>query len=120
MLFIYYRKQSAEHRCLSRYYVSQSVCAANAARALGVIVGASETLEGIGTNYEPFTNFATRVSIFSVASSIFGTAYLAFSIFSLTLEECTCICVAIGVRTCALHLVNASQVHLSFDVFDMG
>ena len=108
MLFIYNRKQSAEHRCLSRYYVSQSVCAANAARALGVIVGASETLEGISTNYEPFTNFATRVSIFSVASQLYALA------------EYACICVAIGVRTCVLHLVNASQVDLTFDVFGMG
>ena len=108
MLSIYYRKQSAEHRCLSRYYVSQSVCAANAARALGVIVGASETLEGIGTNYEPFTNFATRVSIFSAASQLYELA------------EYACLCVAIGVRTCVVHLVNASQVDLTFDVFSMG
>ena len=45
------------------YFVKQKVCAADAARALGVITAASEPLEGISTTYDAYTNYATRVGV---------------------------------------------------------
>jgi len=69
--------KSAEHRCLSRYFVKQKVCAADAARALGVITAASEPLEGISTTYDDYTNYATRTySQDQTTVSVRGMAHL--------------------------------------------